>query len=75
MGNDDSMVAVESLLSRATSSGESPDAEALVQLFIDVRKELRKAKQWQLADVVRDRLAQLGVALEDTPQGTVWKRT
>lgn len=75
VGSNDSMVAVESLLSRATSSGESPDAEALIQLFIDVRKELRKAKQWQLADVVRDRLAQLGVALEDTPQGTVWKRT
>jgi cysteinyl-tRNA synthetase len=49
--------------------------EQLIQLLIETREELRKAKQWQLADVVRDRLAQLGVTLEDTPKGTVWKRT
>src|SRR4030042_60740 len=73
-GND-SMVKIESLLSDAIKSDEPQDAEALIQLFIDVRKELRQAKQWQLADVVRDRLAELGIALEDTPKGTVWKRT
>ncbi len=73
-GND-SMVKIESLLSAAAKSDEHPDVEALILLFIDVRKELRHAKQWQLADVVRDRLAELGIALEDTPKGTVWKRT
>jgi len=74
-GSSDSMVKAESLLAGAAKSGEPPDAEALIQLFIDVRKELRQAKQWQLADVVRDRLAELGIALEDMPTGTVWKRT
>jgi cysteinyl-tRNA synthetase len=51
------------------------DAEPLIQLLIEIRDELRKAKQWQLADMVRQRLIELGVALEDTPKGTVWKRT
>jgi cysteinyl-tRNA synthetase len=49
--------------------------EQLIQLLIETRENLRKAKQWQLADMVRQRLAGLGVALEDTPQGTVWKRS
>jgi cysteinyl-tRNA synthetase len=49
--------------------------EQLIQRLIEAREELRKARQWQLADVVRDRLAGLGIALEDTPKGTVWKRT
>jgi cysteinyl-tRNA synthetase len=34
---------------------------------------LRKAKQYQLSDLVRNRLADLGVTLEDSAQGTRWK--
>jgi cysteinyl-tRNA synthetase len=51
------------------------NAEQLIQLLIETREKLRKVKQWQLADVIRQRLAGLGIALEDTPQGTAWKRT
>ncbi len=66
---------VKSLVAKASQGTESPNAEALIQLFIDVRKELRQAKQWQLADNIRKGLTDLGIALEDTPKGTVWKRT
>jgi cysteinyl-tRNA synthetase len=34
---------------------------------------LRQEKRWALADAVRDRLAALGVALEDGLQGTQWR--
>jgi cysteinyl-tRNA synthetase len=51
------------------------DAEPLIGVLIEIRNELRKAKQWQLADIIRSRLAELGIALEDTPKGTIWKRT
>jgi cysteinyl-tRNA synthetase len=51
------------------------NAEQLIQLLIETREKLRKVKQWQLADVIRQRLTGLGIALEDTPQGTAWKRT
>jgi cysteinyl-tRNA synthetase len=49
--------------------------EQLIQLLIETREKLRKAKQWQLADMVRQRLTGLGISLEDTPKGTIWKRT
>ncbi len=54
-----------------------PDAEAeaapFIQTLVDVRNELRSARQYQLADSIRDRLSELGVALEDNPDGTVWR--
>jgi len=50
-------------------------AEPFIELLISLRNDLRQARQWQLADKIRDRLAESGIALEDTPKGTVWKRT
>jgi cysteinyl-tRNA synthetase len=50
-------------------------AAPFIELLIELRAELRKAKQFALADMVRSRLTDLGVTLEDTPQGTRWKTT
>jgi len=52
----------------------SLDAEPFIELLLSTREQLRQASQFQLADEIRARLAELGIALEDTPQGTVWKR-
>jgi cysteinyl-tRNA synthetase len=49
------------------------EAEAFIGLLASIRDELRQNKQWQLADKIRKELADLGVTLEDTPQGTRWK--
>ena len=38
-----------------------------------MRQDLRKAKQWALADKIRDELKALGVAVEDSPQGSSWR--
>ena len=46
--------------------------EPLMDLLIDVREELRKAKQWALSDTIRDRLSGIDVVLEDRQEGTVW---
>jgi cysteinyl-tRNA synthetase len=51
----------------------SQEAAPFIDLLIELRAELRKAKQFALADMVRSRLSELDVALEDTPQGTRWK--
>jgi cysteinyl-tRNA synthetase len=51
------------------------DAEKLIELLIETRMKLRQAKQWQQADSIRQRLSGLGIALEDTPKGTIWKRS
>jgi cysteinyl-tRNA synthetase len=49
------------------------EADPFINLLVELRTELRKAKQYQLGDTIRDRLGELGVTLEDTPQGTRWK--
>ena len=49
------------------------DADPFVQLLVDLRLELRKQKLYALADTIRDRLAELGVILEDTREGTIWR--
>lgn len=55
------------------SGSVSLDAVPFIELLIQMRDDLRKAKQWDLADSVRDRLANLGITLEDKSSGTVWK--
>ncbi len=50
------------------------DAEPFIELLVSTRLDLRQAKEWELADKIRSRLAELGITLEDTPKGTVWKR-
>jgi cysteinyl-tRNA synthetase len=49
------------------------DVAPFIEALIMVRAALRREKQWALADAVRDRLAALGVVLEDGPQGTQWR--
>ena len=49
-------------------------AAPFIELLITIREELRSAKQFELADRVRDGLDELGVALEDGPEGTAWRR-
>ena len=48
-------------------------AEPFVDLLVEVRQELRAARQFEMADRLRDRLQDMGVSLEDTPQGTRWR--
>lgn len=49
------------------------EAQPFIELLIAVRNDLRAAKQWQMADKIRNELANLGVTLEDAPAGTEWR--
>jgi len=49
------------------------DEKKEIEALIAKRNEYRKAKEWKMADEVRDRLLKMGVAIEDTAKGTVWK--
>ena len=46
--------------------------EPFVDLLVELRAELRAARQWALADRVRDGLTAHGVELRDGPEGTDW---
>jgi cysteinyl-tRNA synthetase len=48
-------------------------ADGFIDLLIEIRRELRSQKLWALSDLVRDRLAELGVLLEDSKEGTTWR--
>jgi len=58
-----------SLDKTAETSGAGP----FVQMLVNVRTELRAARQFDIADSIRDRLSELGVTIEDTPEGTEWR--
>ncbi len=52
----------------------SAEVDEIIEILIDVRKALREEKNYKLADMIRNRLKEKGIILEDTPQGTRWRR-
>lgn len=46
----------------------------LVELLLLVRDEARKRKDFAQADTIRKRLSELGIEIQDTQEGAVWKR-
>jgi len=48
------------------------EADPLIDLLMEVRSEIRKQKMWDLSDLIRDRLAELGIQVEDTKSGSTW---
>ncbi len=55
--------------------GQDKTDEEIMKVLIDTRNELRKTKQWQLSDFIRNKLLEIGIALDDKPDGTIWKKT
>jgi cysteinyl-tRNA synthetase len=56
-------------------SGSGANATGgLMNLLIQLRAEARAAKDFATADTIRNRLADLGITLEDRPTGTEWTR-
>jgi len=62
----------DSVIGVLPQKAEALDSE--VQSLIDERIAARKSKDFAKADSIRNHLLELGIMLEDTPRGTVWKR-
>ena len=56
-----------------TPQGRSQESEPFIALLVEIRHELKAARQFALADRIRERLKGLGVKLEDRADGTSWK--
>jgi len=55
---------------------EQVDAQLVAEIdsLIDERNQSRKTRNFKRADEIRHQLGERGILLEDTPQGTKWKR-
>jgi cysteinyl-tRNA synthetase len=56
------------------AAGDDDLASDLMDLIIEIRQQARQEKNWAVADRIRARLGELGIVLEDSPQGVKWKR-
>ena len=50
------------------------DEVAEIEALIKLRNDSRASKDWANADLARDKLNELGIVLEDGPEGTTWRR-
>jgi cysteinyl-tRNA synthetase len=46
-----------------------------IEAQIQQRNEARKANDFQKADQIRDDLAEQGILLDDSTEGTTWKKS
>ena len=69
----ESLAGVLGLTFKEDVSGSSTEAAPFIDLLIDLRSRLRNEKQFEIADQVRNQLSELGVAIEDSAEGTSWK--
>jgi cysteinyl-tRNA synthetase len=54
-------------------SFEEEGLSAEASTLIRQREEMRKKGQWKEADEIRRKLSAMGVVVQDTPEGTLWR--
>ena len=58
----------------ATPSQQDNTADKLMGLIIRLRNDARAAKNFALSDAIRQGLTEIGITLEDRPDGTLWRK-
>lgn len=69
LGNQILGIIPENLETQSKSNIENE----LINLILDLRKEIRARKLWELSDKIRDELNKLGIAVEDKKGGVSWR--
>jgi cysteinyl-tRNA synthetase len=57
---------------RLGAKDSAREADPFVELLLELRAKVREQKMWDLSDLIRDRLAELGVQVEDGKGGSSW---
>ncbi len=57
-----------------TIDGDAKAYDELMEAILTVRQKARDAKHWDVADCIRDELNEIGIVIEDSPQGARWKK-
>jgi len=66
-------VRLEDMEKRAKIIALQRESDDVVKLLINLRNEARAARNFPQADAIRKRLDEIGILLEDTPEGTKWR--
>jgi len=61
------------LQGKKLNRGNLEMTEQEIKELIEERNSARKEKNWKRSDEIRDYLNSVGILLEDTPQGTIWR--
>jgi cysteinyl-tRNA synthetase len=69
----DELAAAEIELGSLQETPAGLEAKHLVDLLVSARMELRAAKEYQAADSIRAKLSELGIVVEDGPDGSTWR--
>lgn len=64
----------QAFLQGKSGSGDTELDEQAIQQLIDERSQAKSEKDYAKADEIRDQLVNMGISLEDTPNGTTWRR-
>jgi cysteinyl-tRNA synthetase len=56
------------------SAASGPVLDPFIELLLSVRQELKSARQFTLADSIRDRLIALRISVKDGKDGATWSR-
>ena len=72
-GNNDTSTSVVSSMGGSATAGAGYTNDS-IKLLIEKRAEAKMSKNFAEADSIRKDLADKGIVLEDTPQGTTWRR-
>ncbi len=59
--------------SLTAAAGDEELVGGLIEMLIKLRNDYRKERNWERADALRDQLEELGVILNDGPEGTTWQ--
>lgn len=62
------------ILQKKEKETDTRTFEDLMNLIIELRQKFRENKDWETSDMIRTKLKNLGIILEDTKDGTIWKR-
>jgi cysteinyl-tRNA synthetase len=83
-GSEDALVAArETLQGLLDVLGIDPDADTdteiigaapFIELLLQIRDHLRAGKHWAEADAIRNGLNELGIRIEDGPEGAIWRK-
>ncbi|MCF0154422.1 MAG: cysteine--tRNA ligase [Veillonella sp.] len=56
------------------NGADAEEYEKLMNILLELRQTCRQEKQYAIADAIRDKLNEIGIVIEDSPQGARWRK-